>query len=268
MAMPIILFVQRDRYAPSRKYSPNLEISTVWPSLPSTSARSRNPCGRSCRWAAPGREVLHGDFHEHDRFLAHDLLFLEEARLGAVEDVLGRVGQRAEAAALDEHRLFIEQFVRADDLAVGREHGRVGKPLLDQLERHEPVVDVMEIRPGELDDVHLDALDRQAVEQRADELFRVLVQVERAVDEVDADDAQRLLLLDVFLIQHADVDDDLVRLGARVRLVADAQPAVALGGVVVALGGDGVGEGEEARAPARLSASRSMSSLYSYSSIW
>ncbi len=60
---------------------------------------------------------------------------------------------------------------------------------------------------------------------------------------------ERLLLLDVFLVEQADVDDDLVRFGTRVRLETDAQPAVALGGMVVALGGDGVGKGEETRAP-------------------
>ena len=184
--------------------------------------------------------------------VAHDLRLLEETGLGRVEDVLGRVRQRPEAAAFDEHRLLVEQFVRAHDLAVGGEQRRVGKPLLDELERHEPVIDVMEIRARELDDVHLDALDREPVEQRADELFRALVQIKRAMDEVDADDAQRLLLLDVLLVQHAHVDDDLVRFRARVRLVADAHPAVALAGVVVGLGGHGVGKGKKARPPAAL----------------
>ena len=108
----------------------------------------------------------------------------------------------------------------------------------------------MEIGAGELDDVYLDALDRQPVEQGSDEVLRVLVHVERAVDQVDPDDAQRLLLLDVLLIEQPDVDDDLVGFGARVRLEADAQPAMAFGGFVVALGSDGVGESEETR-PAR-----------------
>ena len=95
-------------------------------------------------------------------------------------------------------------------------------------------------------------VDRQAVEQRADHLFGVLVEVKRAVDEVHADDPERLLLLHVFLIEHPHVDDDLVRLRARVRLEADAQPAVALARGGVALGRDGVGEGEKAGAPARV----------------
>ena len=39
------------------------------------------------------------------------------------------------------------------------------------------------------------------------------MQVERAVGQVYPDDAERLLLLDVFLIQHVDVNDDLAGMG-------------------------------------------------------
>ena len=82
--------------------------------------------------AAAGDQVLHRDLHQHDDLLARDLGLLEKRLAGAVQDVVGRVRHRAEAAALDEHRLLVEDLVRADHLAVGGEHRRVGEPLLDR----------------------------------------------------------------------------------------------------------------------------------------
>ena len=71
---------------------------------------------------------------------------------------------------------------------------------------------------------------RQVVEQRLDQLLGLVVEEERAVEQVHADDAERLLLQRVLRVEHADVDDDLAVVVARVRLEADAHPAVALVG--------------------------------------
>ena len=79
-------------------------------------------------------------------------------------------------------------------VAVGREHGRVAQPELHQLQAHHPVIDVPEGDARELDHVDLEPLDAEVVEQRFEELVRLVVEEERAVEQVHADDAQRLLL--------------------------------------------------------------------------
>ena len=65
------------------------------------------------------------------------------------------------------------------------------------------------------------------------------------MDQVDAQDADRLLLQDRLAIEQADVQDDLRGLGAGAVLEPDAHPAVPVVLARVALGGDGVGEDEE-----------------------
>ena len=73
----------------------------------------------------------------------------------------------------------------------------------------------------------------------------LVVLEERAVQQVDADDAERLLLQRGLDVEHPDVQDDLARLVARVGLELDAHPAVALVAAPEAAGDHGVGEGEE-----------------------
>ena len=70
---------------------------------------------------------------------------------------------------------------------------------------------------------------------------------ERAEQQVDAHDAQRLLLQGGLAVEHADVDDDLAGLIVGPRLELDPHPAVAFVGPAEAAGRDGVGEGEERR---------------------
>ena len=52
--------------------------------------------------------------------------------------------------------------------------------------------------------------------------------IERAVDQVHADHAERFLLVDVCFVEHAHVNDDLARLAARFGLKAHPEPAVRL----------------------------------------
>ena len=150
-----------------------------------------------------------------------------------------------EAAALDEHGLVVQHLGGLEHLAGGGEHHGVGQPVLDEAQREQAVVDVREGRAAHAKHVDLDAVGPDAVDQRGHQSLRISGVVKSAVDEVDADDAQRLLLEDVFPVPHADMDDDLAGLGEWFVLKPDPQPAMAIMGSLEALGDDCVGEHEE-----------------------
>ncbi len=76
------------------------------------------------------------------------------------------------------------------------------------------------------------------------------MQEKGGVEQIDAHDAQSLLLQVVFTIEHADVDNDLAVVVPRVGLKFYAHPAVALVGALIVAGRHRVGEGEESRAVA------------------
>ena len=82
-------------------------------------------------------------------------------------------------------------------------------------------------------------------EERLDQLLRLVIEKESAVEQVDADDAERLLLQRGLGVDQAHVDDDARGLVARAALELDAHPAMAV--VVAAKGarGHGIGEREE-----------------------
>ena len=106
-----------------------------------------------------GLELPECHFHEHNRRLVAGELFL-----GAGEDGFGEVGDRAKTAALDEDRLLVEQLGRLDDFASRGEHHGFGETLLDELQRHQPVVHAGKAGTAETNHVHLDAFVREAVE--------------------------------------------------------------------------------------------------------
>ena len=103
-------------------------------------------------------EVPQGHLGDDQDVLALVGRLLQELGQGAVEHVDDDVGDRPEPAADDQDRAFVERLGRLDDLAVGREHGRVGEPAMDQLQAHQAIVDLGEGRAGELDQVDLDPL--------------------------------------------------------------------------------------------------------------
>ena len=72
------------------------------------------------------------------------------------------------------------------------------------------------------------------------------------MQQVDADDAERLLLQRRLAVEHPDVQDDLAGLVVRVRLELHTHPAVALVAAAIAAGHHGVGEREERRVVAAL----------------
>jgi hypothetical protein len=79
-------------------------------------------------------------------------------------------------------------------------------------------------------------------------LLRIVAVVKGAVDGVDADDAERLLLEDVFFVPHPHVENDIARRAVGLGLEADTEPAVGVVGAFEISGGNGVGENEERRA--------------------
>ena len=66
--------------------------------------------------------------------------------------------------------------------------------------------------------------------------------VESAVKKIHSDNAERFLLIDIRLIEHPDVDDNLARFAARLLLKTHAQPAVRFVVLLEAASRDGVGK--------------------------
>ena len=95
--------------------------------------------------------------------LALDERLLHELRRRAVEHVDVHVRHGPEAAPLDEDRLLVQHLGRLEDLAVLPEHDRVRQPELDEEERHQPVVDVLERRAREAEHVDLDPVAAEVV---------------------------------------------------------------------------------------------------------
>ncbi len=75
--MPIILLVQRDRVrAEPEVFAEFGNEHGVAQLAEHVGALQKVRVVDLAAGAAPGREVLHRDFHQHDGLLAHDLLFL------------------------------------------------------------------------------------------------------------------------------------------------------------------------------------------------
>ena len=113
------------------------------------------------------------------------------------------------------------------------------------MQRHQPVVDAAELNASEPDEVDLHPVGAQPVEQALHQLLGLVVFEEGAVEQVDPDDAQRLLLQRGLDVEHPNVQDDLARFVVGMRLELHAHPAVAFVAALEAPGHDGVGEGEE-----------------------
>ena len=118
---------------------------------------------------------------------------------------------------------------------------------LHQLQAHHPIVDVPKLDARKFDHVDLDTVDRQIVDQRLDQALRIVMQEERAVQEVHAHDPERLLLQLIFRVAHAHVNDDLAILIARMGLKLHTDPAVAVVRAGEVARRDGVREREEGR---------------------
>ena len=201
---------------------------------PAGSTRSSRRSARSCRRRRAGRRAPGSPAGRRRRPPA--------SRLRMVSSVSARTGlpatagsasnfasahssmsmlttrRRPEAAALDEDRLLAQHLARLQHRAVRAEHRRPAQAELHQLERHQPVVDPAELDAAELDHVDLDAAGGQASSRLSISRSGSWCWKNAAVQQVDADDAERLLLERRPRVEHADVDDDLARLVARVGL--------------------------------------------------
>jgi len=74
------------------------------------------------------------------------------------------------------------------------------------------------------------------------------MQEKGCVQQIDAHDAQRLLLKSVLIVEHSDMHDHFAVRIARVSLKFHAHPAVALISALIVARRDGVGESKESRA--------------------
>ena len=106
---------------------------------------------------------------------------------------------------------------------------------------------VGQVRSSRLEDVDLDPFERQVGEQVDEAFLAGALAVPGGIEQVDTEDAERLLLQRVGGVPHVDVQEDVVRRAARPDLEPQSHPSVALVGAIEVAGRDGVGEREEAR---------------------
>src|SRR5690606_17003162 len=111
-------------------------------------------------------------------------------------------------------------------------HDGRGHAFIQKLKVHEAVVYLGEDLPFEADEVYLDTGSVQVIHERADEGFRIAVEKKRSVHQVDADDAQGILLKNVLRIKHPHVNHHFGNFRARSVLETHAHPTV---GIVSAL---------------------------------
>ena len=208
-------------------------------------------------------QAAQGHLGQDDGAVRRDIRLLEKLRPAPLEHVEGELRGRPEAAPLDQDRLLVEHLRGLHDLAALGEHGGRGQALLDELQRHEPVVDVTKRRARELDHVDLDPRARQVVQQRTDQRRRISPAEEGSVEEVDSEHAQRLPLVGRGGVEQMDVQDDLGRLIVRLGLEPDADPATSVFRASIAPGRHGVCEGKEGRrvAAARTELGRQLGEL-------
>ena len=194
-----------------------------------------------------GEKVPHGELGQRQHGPAVDSGVGLELRQCALQHVQVDHGGGTEAPSLDEHGLLAEDLARLKYFFVRAEHGNPAQPELDQLQCHQPVVHTPELDTAESDEVDLYPVGAQPIEQALHELLRLVMLEESAMQEIDPDDAEGLLLQRRFHVEHAHVQDDLARFIVRMGLELDAHPAVAFVAAAEAPGYDGVGEGEEGR---------------------
>ena len=166
---------------------------------------------------------------------------------GAFEHVDVDHRGRSEAAPLDQDGLLTERLAGLQHLPIGPEHGNAAQPQLHQLQGHQPVVDAAELDAPKLDHVDLDPAGGEPVQEALHEGLGLVVLKESPVEQVDTDDSDRLLLQRRLGVEHVDVQNDLARLVAGMRLKLQPHPSVALVVPLIAAGHNGVGEGEKRR---------------------
>lgn len=85
----------------------------------------------------------------------------------------------------------------------------------------------------------------QVVHERLKQGFGVVIVPEAGVDQVDAEDADGLLLEAVVVVEQPDVQHQVIGFGGGVQLEAQSEPAVAFDGFLKIDGRHGIGECEK-----------------------
>src|SRR5947208_3165596 len=96
-----------------------------------------------------------------------------------------------------------------------------------------------------MDHIHLNTVRADIVNERGDELFRIVVQVQRSMDKIDAEDAESFLFLEIFLVPKPDVNGDLRGRLARFGLETNSEPSMGIVVPRVAARDDRVRKNEE-----------------------
>src|SRR6185436_20956781 len=156
-----------------------------------------------------GDEVAQSHFHENDHRLTLNAGFLDELGLGAIQHIECCPRDRSKTSALNDDGLFVEHLGGLDDLSIGGEHGGVGKPEFHQLKAHQAIVYVRESGTRKLDHVDFNPLHGERIEQRRDKLNGIIKIILRRVGQIHPHNAECFLLLEIFVIQHTDMNDDL-----------------------------------------------------------
>src|SRR6202022_3097809 len=107
------------------------------------------------------------------------------------------------------------------------------------------VVHVGEERPGEINHVDLDTARGQTVRQRANKSVLIVNVMESAKDQVNADNAQSLLLEDILFVRHSDVQNDVARRCLGRSLEPHPHPTVTFIRAFEALGCPRIGKNEK-----------------------
>ena len=176
-----------------------------------------------------GHQIVERHFHHHGGILGSAAGVLPVLFQRGVQHAQRDIGDRAKTAALDQDRAIVQNLGWLHHLPVGEEHGHIRKPLFHQLQAHQAIVHAVENRAGEFNQVDLDPAPVQPVHQALDQRSGILQARVRAVDEVDAGQADRLLLARREGVQHFNVNDDFRRLRPGTILEADTEPSMAAG---------------------------------------
>jgi hypothetical protein len=194
-----------------------------------------------------GEQIIQAHLHQHHQPLLIDAQVLHHSLAPAMQHPQRHIRDRPEAAPLKDHRPAEENLGRFHHLALGRKHRHVRHPLRNQLQTHQPVIDVRKSRPGELDHVDLNPHPAQSVHQRPDQIFGLVVQIERTVDQVHAQNPQHLLLAERYRIEQPHVNQYLRSLPARRRLKLQPHPPMPASGLRTPVRSHRIGEREEVR---------------------
>ena len=112
------------------------------------------------------QKIFQRHLHQHDQILLRATGLFQKLPARAVQHVVGRVGHRPKTATLDQDCLFVKYLRRLHRFPIGREHDRIGQTLADELQAHQPIVDLRIKWSGELDHVDLDAVGSDVLLQR------------------------------------------------------------------------------------------------------